>query len=120
MRHGEASDQNESNTIVLAEPRGPKTVAVVRQIVGLIARRIVCTVREDDVVERGGRIGMIKFGSRTELIVPKSLEPQVKVRIGQAVRGAADVLVVLGKPIHTQQKPDGEEFEPLAPRETPA
>lgn len=120
MRHGEASGQNESNTIVLAEPRGEKVVAVVRQIVGLIARRIVCTVKEGETLERGQRFGMIKFGSRTELTVPKWMEPQVKVVIGQSVRGAADVLVVLGKPIHTEQRPDGEEFERIAPRETPA
>ena len=63
-----------------------------------------------------------QFGSRTELYVPKWLEPQVKVEIGQAVRGGADILVVLGKPIHTMQpaKSVGEEYEPLLGRETPA
>ena len=44
MKHGEASGQNESNTIVLAEPTGGRNIVVVKQIVGLIARRIVCTV----------------------------------------------------------------------------
>ena len=65
---------------------------------------------------------MIKFGSRTELTVPTWLEPQVQVKVGQTVRGAADVIFKLGKPIHTTvagQVRD-EEFERIAPRETPA
>jgi phosphatidylserine decarboxylase len=120
MKHGEASGTNESNTIVLAEPRGGKNIVVVKQIVGLIARRIVCTVTKDEFVERGSRIGMIKFGSRTELTIAKFLEPNIRVQIGQNVRGAADVIAVLGKPIHTEAAPDGEELEPLLRRETPA
>jgi phosphatidylserine decarboxylase len=121
MSHSRASEENESNTVIFAEPVGDRRVAVVKQIVGLIARRIICTVKEDDVVQRGQRIGMIKFGSRTELYVPKWLEPQVKVTVGQKVRGASDVVVVLGKPIHTETVVvDDEELEPLAPRGTPA
>ena len=104
MKHDEASTDNESNTIVLAEPKGDRPVAVVKQIVGLIARRIICTVRPGDVVGRGERIGMIKFGSRTELYLPKWLEPTVKVSIGQSVRGASDVVAVLGKAIHTERQ----------------
>ena len=122
MRHGQASDENESNTVVLAEPvGGDRPIAVVKQIVGLIARRIIFTAKEGDSLKRGQRIGMIKFGSRTELYVPKWLEPQVRVKVGQKVRGASDVVVVLGKPIHTEAKVvDDEELEPLAPRGTPA
>jgi phosphatidylserine decarboxylase len=123
MGHTRASEENESNTVVLAEPNGPdeRPIAVVKQIVGLIARRIIITVKPGDIVKRGQRIGMIKFGSRTELTVPKWMEPQVKVKVGQKVRGASDILVVLGKPIHTQTTVvDDEELEPLAPRGTPA
>jgi phosphatidylserine decarboxylase len=121
MKHGEASSDNESNTVVLAEPSGERPVAVVKQIVGLIARRIICTVKEGDVVQRGDRIGMIKFGSRTELYIPKWLEPEVKVTVGQSVRGASDVIAILKQPIHTVAKePIDEEFEPLVGRETPA
>lgn len=121
MKHGEASQDNESNTVVLAEPQGKRPIAVIRQIVGLIARRIICTVKTEEVVERGQRIGMIKFGSRTELSIPKWLEPQIKVTVGQTVRGAADIIAILGNPIHTQSaEPVSEEFEPLVPRETPA
>jgi phosphatidylserine decarboxylase len=121
MGHARASEQNESNTVVLAEPKGERPIVVVKQIVGLIARRIIFTAKEGDVLARGQRIGMIKFGSRTELYVAKWMDPQVKVAVGQKVRGASDVLVVVGKPIHTEAKVlDDEELEPLAPRGTPA
>ena len=121
MSHNRASEENESNTIVLKEPLGERRVAVVKQIVGLIARRIICTVKPGDRVERGQRIGMIKFGSRTELSIPVWLEPRIKVKEGDVVRGAMDVIAVLGKPIHTSdRKALAEEFEPLVGRETPA
>jgi phosphatidylserine decarboxylase len=122
MRHQLASDENESNTIVMGEPTTGKPIAVVKQIVGLIARRIIFSADKGQQLRRGERIGMIKFGSRTELTVPKWLEPQVQVKVGQTVRGAADVIFKLGKPIHTSAPgaPDGEEFERLVPRETPA
>ena len=123
MRHQLASDENESNTIVLGEPTTKKPIVVVKQIVGLIARRIVFSADTGDVLKRGQRIGMIKFGSRTELTVLKELQPQVQVKVGQTVRGAADVIFKLGKPIHTTAPAaplDGEEFERTVPRETPA
>lgn len=121
MKHGQASEENESNTVVLGEPATGRPVAVVKQIVGLIARRIIFTAKEGQLLSRGERIGMIKFGSRTELSIPKSLEPQIRVQVGQSVRGGADVIAKLGKPIHTLvKKVDDTEFEPLAPRETPA
>lgn len=120
MSHNQASEQNESNTVVLAEPAGEQRVAVVKQIVGLIARRIIFTAREGDTLTRGQRIGMIKFGSRTELYIPKRLEPSIKVSVGDMVRGAADVIATLGQPIRGEVKvPDDEEFEPLVGRETP-
>src|SRR5688500_12114109 len=103
MRHNEASTDNESNTVVLGEPKTGKPIAVVKQIVGLIARRIIFTAEKGELVQRGQRIGMIKFGSRTELSIPKWLEPQVKVQIGQTVRGASDVIATLGRPIEVEQ-----------------
>ena len=60
---------NEANTIVIQPDEPGIDKVVVRQIAGLIARRIVCTVKPGDRVERGQRIGLIKFGSRTELII---------------------------------------------------
>jgi phosphatidylserine decarboxylase len=121
MSHSKASDENESNTVVLGEPTTEKPVAVVKQIVGLIARRIIFTASQGDSLRMGDRIGMIKFGSRTELVIPKWLEPQVLVKEGQVVRGGADVVVRLGQPIHTTKKAtaDGEELEPIGSRVSP-
>jgi phosphatidylserine decarboxylase len=99
LHHGAASDENESNTIVLAEPDGDRTIAAVKQIVGLIERRIICTLAVGDRVTRGQRLGMIKFGSRTELYIPKWLDPEVRVKVGQTVAGARDVIAVLRNPI---------------------
>ena len=123
MRHNEASDENESNTIVLGEPQTGRKMAVVKQIVGLIARRIVCTAKVGDTLRRGERLGMIKFGSRTELTLAAWLEPDVRVTVGQTVRGASDVLAVLNRGIHTTvpaAAAAGDEPEPLVGRVTPA
>src|SRR5439155_12019503 len=121
MRHDLASEENESNTIVLAEPTTDRPIAVVKQIVGLIARRIIFVAAKGDLVKRGQRIGMIKFGSRTELYIPNWLKPELKVKVGDNVRGAADVIAVLGEAIHTTARAvDAQEFEPLVGRETPA
>ena len=121
MKHDEASTDNESNTILLVDRESGEPIAVVKQIVGLIARRIIFPLQVGDSVNRGDRIGMIKFGSRTELYIPKRLEPVVKVTVGQKVRGAADVIALLGKPIHTRTHGmDDSEVEPMIGRETPA
>jgi phosphatidylserine decarboxylase len=122
MSHAKASEENESKTVVLAEPTTGRPIAVVKLIVGMIARRIIFDPQEGEILHRGQRIGMIKFGSRTELYVPMWLEPTAKVQVGQTVRGAADVIISLGKPIHTTEpaKNIGEEYEPLVGRETPA
>jgi phosphatidylserine decarboxylase len=121
LRHDQASEQNEAKTVVLAEPTSGRAVAVVRLIVGMIARRIIFTPQVGEVLSRGQRIGMIKFGSRTELSIAKWLEPEVRVTVGDNVRGGADVIAVLKNPLHTVVKQvDDEEFEPLVGRETPA
>lgn len=92
LNHSGASEQNESNTLVLAAAGTETPVVVVKQIVGLIARRIICSSKEGDIISRGDRIGMIKFGSRTELYIAKWLHPQVEVQVGQKVRGGADII----------------------------
>jgi phosphatidylserine decarboxylase len=101
MSHNNASEQNESNTVVIGDAADGRPIAVVKQIVGLIARRIICTAQVGQTVDRGQRIGMIKFGSRTELYIAKHLQPQVVVRIGQAVSGAADVIATTQALIHS-------------------
>lgn len=85
-----SSDRNESNWIFLQSGRHAVTV---RQIAGLIARRIVCRVREGQNVIRGQRIGLIRFGSRTELYLPADAE--LKVEVGQKVRGAQTLMAIL-------------------------
>jgi phosphatidylserine decarboxylase len=64
-----------------------------KQIAGLLARRIVCNLKVGDVVERGQRMGLIKFGSRVDVLMPPDAE--LKVSKGTRVRGGATVLAVL-------------------------
>ncbi|MCC7407644.1 MAG: phosphatidylserine decarboxylase family protein [Phycisphaeraceae bacterium] len=94
----EASLVNESNLIVLLHPTTNKPIAAVKQIAGLIARRIVCGVKVGQILQRGQRIGLIKFGSTTELYVPESLQPQVLVEKGQRVKGGETALVRAAQP----------------------
>ena len=64
-----------------------------KQIAGLLARRIVCKVKVGDRLERGQRVGMIKFGSRTDVLMPAEAVPRVKT--GARVKGGSTVLAVL-------------------------
>lgn len=64
-----------------------------KQIAGLLARRIVCAVKVGDKLERGQRVGMIKFGSRTDVLMPAEATPQVKV--GMRVKGGSTVLAAI-------------------------
>jgi len=86
-----ASEVNEQTEIGMTTPQGTKLVF--KQIAGLIARRIVCTLSESDSVQAGERCGMIKFGSRTDLIVPKGTE--IAVRLGQHVTGGETIMARL-------------------------
>jgi phosphatidylserine decarboxylase len=64
-----------------------------KQIAGLLARRIVCTVKEGDRIERGQRVGLIKFGSRVDVLIPP--EANLKVKMGSRVIGGSTVLAEL-------------------------
>jgi len=64
-----------------------------KQIAGLLARRIVCTVKVGDRVQRGQRVGMIKFGSRVDVLMPADAVP--RVHPGARVHGGSSVLAVL-------------------------
>jgi len=83
---------NEANTIVIDPDDQAAGPVVVRQIAGLIARRIVCTVKPGERLTRGQRIGLIKFGSRTELIMPGHDLHEPVVRVGDQARGALTVM----------------------------
>lgn len=84
---GRASRENERNHLVIASRTGEYGVT---QIAGVAARRIVCTKKTGDAVGRGERIGLIRFGSRTDLHLPPGVEPAVAV--GDRVRGGVTVL----------------------------
>lgn len=79
---------NERMEVFLAEPESPHRRFVIRQIAGAIARRIVCEIRPGQLLNRGERFGMIKFGSRTEVLLPKK-DFQVQVRVGDKVFGGS-------------------------------
>ena len=87
----EASGQNELNEIWI-DSEG-RTV-VVRQVVGVLARRIVCRVREGESLSRGQRIGLMKFGSRMDVFVP--LDARLQVSVGQSVVGGETILARFG------------------------
>lgn len=86
-----SADVNERMVITFVEAEPPFRRFVLKQIAGAIARRIVCELRPGERVERGRRIGMIKFGSRTELILAKE-GLDVLVRVGDKVRGGSSLL----------------------------
>ena len=88
----ESALRNENMWIGLEEEAAPHRRLVVRQISGLIARRIVCNLRPGEVIPRGHDFGMIKLGSRTELILPAE-GAEVKVEIGRKVRAGTTVMV---------------------------
>lgn len=85
-----ASEDNEQNLIALKAPEGR---LLVKQIAGLIARRIVCRVVPGQKVEAGERIGLIRFGSRVDLIVPARAE--ISVKRGDKVYGGTTVIGML-------------------------
>jgi phosphatidylserine decarboxylase len=95
-RHAECARRNEQLWIDLEEPSG--RLVRVKQISGAIARRIVCWLKLGENVKKGERLGMIKFGSRTDVLVPGADRPEVLVKVGDVVHGGATVL--LRFPIH--------------------
>lgn len=83
--------ENEALWIGLEAEDAPHRPMVVRQIAGLFARRIVCQLRTGEVIERGEKFGMIKLGSRTELILPAEPGLQVEVSVGQKVQAGSTI-----------------------------
>ncbi|MFZ2955331.1 MAG: phosphatidylserine decarboxylase family protein [Candidatus Ozemobacteraceae bacterium] len=82
-----ASTDNEQNSVGI-DDNGFRVL--VRQIAGIIARRIVCWKEAGDVVSRGERFGLIRFGSRTEIFLP--LSTKIEVTPGQKVQGGATII----------------------------
>jgi phosphatidylserine decarboxylase len=87
----DSADRNEQN---IATVRGEDGIEVTfKQIAGLLARRIVFNLRQGDTVERGQRVGLIKFGSRVNVLLPA--EAELRIGVGQRVKGGASVLAVM-------------------------
>jgi len=85
-----ASLDNEQTAMVVSD--GQHKV-LVKQIAGLIARRIVCYSKPGDAIETGERYGLIRFGSRVDIFLPKDAD--IKVKVGDRVKGARDIIAVL-------------------------
>ena len=85
-----SADRNEQNVVTV---RGQGVEVTFKQIAGLLARRIVFNLSEDDTVERGQRVGLIKFGSRVDVLLPA--EAAVRVKVGERVKGGSSVLAAM-------------------------
>jgi phosphatidylserine decarboxylase len=83
-----ASELNEQNAIVIATDKGREIILA--QIAGLIARRIVCWIKEGMSVKKGERFGLIRFGSRLDVYLPP--ETIIRVKIGDNVRSGETIL----------------------------
>lgn len=82
-----ASLVNEQNALTI---KGERMTVVCKQIAGVLARRIVCWKRPGDSLELGERFGLIKFGSRTDLVLPRGVE--VLVKVGERVSGGVTII----------------------------
>jgi phosphatidylserine decarboxylase len=85
-----SADQNEQNIVTV---RGQGVEVTFKQIAGLLARRIVFNLKQGDTVQRGQRVGLIKFGSRVDVVLPA--EAELRVKVGQRVKGAYSVLAAM-------------------------
>jgi phosphatidylserine decarboxylase len=89
-----SADKNEQNIVTV---RGEGIEVTFKQIAGLLARRIVFNLSEGDTVERGQRVGLIKFGSRVDVLVPA--EAVLRVKVGQRVKGGSSVLAAMAEAV---------------------
>ena len=85
-----ASLDNEQTAMVIGNG---KNRILVKQIAGLIARRIVCYAKPGDTIKTGERYGLIRFGSRVDIFLPKTVD--LKVKVGDRIKGARDIIGVL-------------------------
>lgn len=99
-----SAERNEQSAItVRGEGKDAGLEVTFKQIAGLLARRIVCRCSEGQRIERGQRIGLIKFGSRVDVLLPENAE--VRVKVGQRVKGGASVLATAGAADRISPKP---------------
>lgn len=88
----ESAKVNEKLELSIQGTQAPHRPMLVRQIAGAIARRIVCYVRPDESLMSGSLFGMIKFGSRTELVLPDETGLEIVARLGDAVKGGSTII----------------------------
>jgi len=89
----ESGRLNESNELALVSTDEPQDRLIVRQISGAVARRIVCRTREGESLTRGQKFGMIKFGSRTELLLRLRQQTSLEVKVGDKVKAGQTVIL---------------------------
>jgi phosphatidylserine decarboxylase len=85
-----ASLENEQTSMVIV---GHGCKILVKQIAGILARRIICYVQPGDIIKTGDRYGLICFGSRVDIFLPENSE--IRVKVGDRVKGAKDIIAVL-------------------------
>jgi len=93
-RNPDSAVRNEQLWIDMEE-EGTNRPIRLKQISGAIARRIVCWLKAGDVVQKGERLGMIKLGSRTDVLIPAGQAQTVCVKVGDTVKGGATILLRL-------------------------
>jgi phosphatidylserine decarboxylase len=99
-----SADRNEQNIVTVRDERGKGNGAcecievTFKQIAGLLARRIVFNLKQGDRVVRGQRVGLIKFGSRVNVLLPAAAV--LRVKVGQRVKGGSSILAVMPEGVH--------------------
>jgi phosphatidylserine decarboxylase len=89
-----SAERNEQNAVTVRGEGADAGIEITfKQIAGLLARRIVFNFKEGQAVERGQRVGLIKFGSRVDVVLPASAV--LRVKVGQRVKGGASVLAAI-------------------------
>jgi phosphatidylserine decarboxylase len=107
---GAASAEHNEQNIVTVEGEGQ--VVVFKQIAGLLARRIVFTKRTGDTVARGERVGLIKFGSRVDVLFAP--EAVIQVKLGTTVHGGSSILAVVPTTSGRTQTNPAQQYAPPA------
>ncbi len=91
-RHPKSSIENERQTVLL---RNGASNIVIRQIAGIVARRVVCYAKKGNFINPSDELGFIKFGSRVDVFLP--LQSDIKVHVGQKVKGKTTPIAMLKK-----------------------
>jgi phosphatidylserine decarboxylase len=98
-----SAERNEQNVVTV---HGEGFEVTFKQIAGLLARRIVFNHAEGETVERGQRVGLIKFGSRVDVVIPA--EAALRVKVGERVKGGSSVLAAMPETVAALAEPASE------------